>query len=279
MSGCLPLLIQMPIIFALYNIIYAPLKYILRFSDATVSAAQKVITENPDVFKTILANKNYDRRPELYILQAVDKSPELFKDIGSDFVNKVSNFDFSFFGINLGDTPTFALNLLILIPILSFLSNFLFTMYTQKKSKMNNPAAKQMGMGMNAVMYIMPIFSAVFTFQFPAGVGLYWIFSSLFSLFQSMLLYKIYTPEKMAVFAEKSKANAKNKKPSLYQRAMDAQKSQQSLQSGEQSISSNDENDVSEEKLSKSAVKDLQRQRLNEARKRMAEKYGDTYEE
>jgi YidC/Oxa1 family membrane protein insertase len=34
-----------------------------------------------------------------------------------------------------------------------------------------------------------------------------------------------------------------------------------------------------DEKLSKSALKELQRQRLNEARKRMAEKYGDTYDE
>ncbi|MBQ8378677.1 MAG: hypothetical protein IJX42_06070 [Oscillospiraceae bacterium] len=34
-----------------------------------------------------------------------------------------------------------------------------------------------------------------------------------------------------------------------------------------------------EKKLSKSEIKDLQRQRLNEARKRMAEKYGDEYHE
>ena len=34
-----------------------------------------------------------------------------------------------------------------------------------------------------------------------------------------------------------------------------------------------------EKKLSKAEIKDLQRQRLNEARRRMAEKYGDEYKE
>ena len=146
-------------------------------------------------------------------------------------------------------------------------------------SKKNNPAAQQMGAGMNAMLYIMPVFSAVFAFQFPAGVGLYWIFSSVFGLLQSMLLYRMYTPEKMAEIVEKQKEKNKGKakKPTMYERAMQAQKLRQ--EGAQPSVSTdnddNDNNDNREDKLSKSEIKDMQRHRLNEARRRMAEKYGD----
>lgn len=60
----------------------------------------------------------------------------------------------------------------------------------------------------------------------------------------------------------------------MFQRALEAQQLQQN---GGSSVSPSMYDD--DEKLSKSALKELQRQRLNEARKRMAEKYGDTYDE
>ena len=53
--------------------------------------------------------------------------------------------------------------------------------------KKNNASANQMGMGMSAMLYVMPVVSAVFTFSFPAGVGIYWIISTVFSFFQTML--------------------------------------------------------------------------------------------
>lgn len=284
MASCLPLLIQMPILFGLYYVVYAPLTYILRFSEATITAAKNIIYDNPVVFKTILDNSNFKNRPELYLLDAVKDNPASFSALGSDFVNKVSNFDYSFFGLALGKNPSIThIDILILIPILSFLTNLLLTIYTQKMTKKHNPAAQQVA-GMNTVMYIMPVMSAMFAFQFPAGVGVYWIISSVLSLLQVMLLYKIYTPEKVAISMKKKNANRKKKKPGLYERAMQAQKAQTNGGSvSSSSTTSIDENgdivESEDEKLSKSAVKDLQRKKLAEARKRMAEKYGDTYDE
>jgi YidC/Oxa1 family membrane protein insertase len=40
-----------------------------------------------------------------------------------------------------------------------------------------------------------------------------------------------------------------------------------------------DDDDDSEKKLSKKELREIQRKKLNEARKRMAEKYGDEYTE
>ena len=272
MSGCLPLLIQMPIIIGLYQVIYKPITFILGFGDK-ISAAKKIIQEN-DAFSTIANSKLFDSRPELSVLKAVDKDPQAFASLGQDFINKVQDFDLSFLGMNLGDTPEMKLNLMLLIPVFAFLTNILLTFYNQKKTKENN--VMQMGMGMNAILYVMPIVSGLFTFSFPAGVGLYWIYSTVFSIFQTMLLYKIYSPEKIAVIAEKEKAKGKNKRPGLYQRMLEAQQAQQG---GVNTVTSGYDADTFEEKLSKSAMKDLQRQRLNEARRRMAEKYGEEYDE
>lgn len=276
MAGCLPLLIQMPILWGLFNVINKPLKFIMGFSGNTIDKAVNIVTSN-DAFKAIASSSNFKQREEIYVIQAFKENPGAFSDMGSSFADKVSKFDLNFLGgkMDLGLTPTMTLNILILIPIFSFLANFIFTLYSQKKNKQMNPSMQQMG-SINAVMYIMPIISAAFTFSVPAGVGLYWIFSSLFSLFQSMLLYRIYTPERMAVYHEKEKAKAKNKKPGFYQKMLEAQQTQQN---GGVPVSRSIGSDTSDEKLSKSAIKDLQRQRLNEARKRMAEKYGDVYDE
>ena len=269
MGGCLPLLIQMPILFGLYGVIYAPLTHVLRIKEDIVTKAINIIKNGGETFKAIATNPSFDSRPELYVVDAVKNNPDAFNALGSDALQKIEGFNNTFLGINLGDIPSFAWNILLLIPILSFTTNILLTIYTQRKSKQNNPSAQQMGMGMNAVLFTMPVISAIFTFQFPAGVGLYWIFSTVFSLLQTMLLYKIYSPKRVAQMVEKEK---KKNRPSMYERALQAQQAQNGVSPA---VVVKEKGD----KVSKSAMKEFQRQKLNEARQRMAEKYGDVYED
>ena len=128
-------------------------------------------------------------------------------------------------------------------------------------------------MGMNAMLYVMPVVSAFFAFTVPAGLGIYWILSSLFALIQTFVLYNVYTPERMEkIFAKEKEKKKKSNKKSMYQRAMEAQ----ALKDGTYSkpVSSDD----GDKKLSKAEAKEYQRQLLNEARRRMAEKYGDEYD-
>ncbi len=271
MGGCLPVLIQMPILLGLYGVIYAPLTHVLRIKDDIITKAINIIKDGGETFKAIVNNPSFKSRPELYVVDAVKNNPDAFNALGSDAIQKIEGFNNTFLGINLGDIPSFTWNILILIPILSFATNILLTIYTQHKSKQNNPSAQQMGMGINTVLFIMPVISAIFTFQFPAGVGVYWIFSTVFSLLQTILLYKIYNPKRVAAMVEKEKEKKKNR-PSMYERALQAQQGQNGT-SPTVVVKENGE------KLSKSAMKDFQRQKLNEARQRMAEKYGDVYED
>lgn len=44
MAGCLPLLIQFPILYGILDVVYRPLTHILRFSKETLSQAQELLT-------------------------------------------------------------------------------------------------------------------------------------------------------------------------------------------------------------------------------------------
>ncbi len=113
MSGCLPTLIQFPILFGLIDVIYNPLTHLLRMDAATISNAVSIA-------QSVLGEGGMSRySKEMSVISAVAQNPAAFSSIGGDFVSQIQNFDFTFFGLDLGTTPTFALNLFLLIPILS----------------------------------------------------------------------------------------------------------------------------------------------------------------
>ena len=103
------------------------------------------------------------------------------------------------------------------------------------------------------------------------------------SFFQSMVLNKKYTPAYVAELNKRdaAKKSKKKKKPSMYQRMMEQQ---QAAQNGGTApvkkipTSYTDENGE-EIKLSKSAQKDMQSKIIADARRRMAEKYGEEYDD
>lgn len=301
MGSCLPLLIQMPILFGIIDVVYRPLTHIMHLSTSTISSASAIakkvfiaVSKNPNATEVARhtaenALKTFDKslQQQLFIMQAYELDKSKFDSVPA-FVSHASNFDMYMFGhaINLGANPTWGWNLMVLIPILAGLSQLLVTVYMQWYQKKTNPAMQSMA-AMNSVMYMMPVVSVMFAFGFPAGVGFYWIAQSIFSFGQSVLLNKIYTPERVAelnkISDAKKKKNRKKKGPSYMQRVMEQQKA---MQNGEtvpvpqriQTTVTYDENGE-EIKLSKTAQKELNSKLIAEARRRHAEKYGDSYDE
>ena len=224
-------------------------------------------------------------RPELATFDFVDESKENAKYqefLPAEVRDYAKNFKYEFFGLSLGAIPSFK-SWLAVIPILSFLLQLAATVISNYFTKKNNPAQK-MGMGMKIMLFALPLFSLWIAFEYPAGLGLYWIYSSLFAVIQTIFLNLIYTPAKIRAAAEadmeRKKEQRKNGKKSFMERALEMQQEQH----GERPASSGDDDDEDddgdeEKKLSKQELKDLQRKKLNEARKRMAEKYGDEYTE
>ncbi len=282
MASCLPLVLQLVILYGVFDVIYRPITHILRFSKDVVAQAGDIAS------KFYGAEKMFNSRPEIYILKAANEHPEAFSGM-PDFTAKATEFQNSLFGfIDLGAIPTIKPEVwnaaaigLIMIPILSGVIQLIMTIYMQIRQKKMGQVNPQ-GMGaMNIMLYGMPLFSVYLAFNYPAGIGFYWTMSSLFSLFQSMLLYKIYTPEYVKTLVERDKQKRKKKgRPSL------SEKYQSYLENqgmASPSLSKSDKSDLiettGEEKLSKSKQKEMERRIIAEARKRQAEKYGEEYSE
>ena len=277
MASCLPTFIQMILLFGVLDVVYKPLTHILDMSKSIISAAMGIAGLDPN--KTGL-------RGELKIMEDLAADKSKYSSLGESFADKVFDFNnkFTIFGANLGKTPTLHPEtwnkeavILAVIPFLAGLAQLLYSVYSQMHQKKVNPAMQQAGGGcMNVMLYGMPIFSIWMAFTFPAGLGFYWIWSSLISFVITFILNQYFTPERIKVINEKEKEKARiyaEKNPgkkTFMQKLME----QQAEMENQQKAGSNDN-----DKLSRSEQNKQNRDKLKEARKRMAEKYGDEYDD
>lgn len=252
MGGCLPTLIQFLIIMGLYDVIYKPLTHVLALGKDVIAQATEIASS-----LGALPAKMYSAEP--YIISAVQNNPEAFDVLGTDAVTKIQNLDMNFLGINLGAIPSFAFNLLLLIPILSFASSMLMTVLSARNMDTGgNPAAT----GMKATLFMMPLLSAWICFSVPAGVGMYWAVSNLLSIVQMLVLNKFYNPKEMA---EKARIESERRRELERQ---ERAKAKEAAKAGDAAA-----------KAKALSQKELNRQKLAEARRRDAEKYGEVYVE
>jgi YidC/Oxa1 family membrane protein insertase len=98
-------------------------------------------------------------------------------------------------------------------------------------------------------------------FQVPAGVGLYWVYSNVVQMAQSMILNKFYNPKEMA---EKARLEMEERRERERLERIEAKKKAKAT------------GELDEKGLSQ---KELNKKKIAEARKRMAEKYGEEYDE
>lgn len=136
MAGCLPMLLQFFFLFGILDVVYKPLTHILRISSSTINKAKEIVSNAvPNTF-----TKN-DLREELKILSYFRENKSEFSSIDG-FIDKLSGFNSSFFGIDLGATPQFKPEvwnktaiLLFLIPVIAGVSQLVLTFITQRIQK------------------------------------------------------------------------------------------------------------------------------------------------
>jgi len=189
-GGCLPLIIQLFIVFALYRVIYQPLKYMLNFSKEQILEIVNAL--NLGIAENLLAQK------EIFIAEQMRIN---FEKLGHlEFLHNVKPIDFNFLNfINLADTPNISkISVLWIFPILASLTTYVSSKLTsassvqQGNSKQNDQAAQMQ----KSMMTMFPIMTAFITFSLPAGVGLYWVVSNLVQMVQQVFLNKYFAPNK-----------------------------------------------------------------------------------
>ena len=251
MSGCLPLLIQFPILFGLIDVIYKPLTHMMRVPEAVLTSITEICTQNG------ITLGGY--APEISMLNAIKANPDMFESLGAEMVNHISSLNLTCFGLDLSITPNPAdigwLNILLIIPILSGATALLMSLMTMRNMPTPEGGASSTTKSM---MLMMPLMSLWFTAMVPAGVGLYWIVSNVVAVIQSYILNKFWNPKEMA---EKMKAEEEARREQERQEKIEAKK--RAKEEGRE---------MDEKALSQ---KEINRQKLAEARRRNAEKYGD----
>ncbi|CDC78452.1 membrane protein insertase YidC/Oxa1 family [Clostridium sp. CAG:465] len=183
LSGCLPLIIQIPIIFAMFYIVKQPLTYIVQTPQEEIKTYTQQLLNKEDV------NEKEMQANELLIA----KEHNL---INMQVIP----------GINLGDVPSNVFSkdenkkaspISLAIPILTFIVSFLLNKYSQKNTQ-QTPEQAEMQKTTNLMM---PLMSAFFSYAMPLALGVYWLFGSMLQFVQQFIINKIVKKDKEKILA------------------------------------------------------------------------------
>ena len=251
---CLPLLIQMPILFALYRVIYAIPAYVGRVRDVfthndfiTNLMNQEGSQEFVSAFKSAamyskqFGNEKFTAENTFIdILNQASSAewqsiaveyPSLAEEVAyiTDNLNSYNNF----LGLNIANSPSFTVSqafadkqwiLLIgaiLIPLLSALTQWinvkLMPNSNQQDTKNQSEQQAAMMSSMKMMNYMMPITSAIFCFTLPAGMGLYWIAGSVVRTIQQIAINKYIDKMDINKIVEKNTEKYEKKKEKIAQ--------------------------------------------------------------
>lgn len=230
-SGCLPLLITFPILFALYRVIYNIPAYVpqvydiysdiaeqIKAAGVTVEELAKMVSAQTYVVTNAVtaAKESSDIGYFIDVLgqfsstawdSLITKCPTLESAI-MDVANKSSHIN-SFLGLNIADAPAIK-SVSIIIPILSVVTQIL----SMKISMAGNPQAMDPENPTAATMKMMnnfmPFMTGFMCFLFPIGVGIYWVAGNVFRIFQSLGINLYF--DRMDMDAEMAKNVEKTKK-------------------------------------------------------------------
>jgi len=201
-SGCLPLLISLPIMFALYAVINRIPAYVTEVKVMYESIATE-LAKIPG-FQNVLVEISKGLRASTTDLSNTNKIIDVLSKFGTEQwslletklpqiaellnqivpnILKVNNF----FGLNITNAPGWGFPN-ILIPIIAMALQFVQgrQMTAQNKGNSKDPASS----AMSSMNIVMPIMSGVFCVTLPIGIGIYWIANSVFTIIQQFLINK-----------------------------------------------------------------------------------------
>ncbi|MBD5481992.1 MAG: YidC/Oxa1 family membrane protein insertase [Lachnospiraceae bacterium] len=223
-GSCLQLLIQLPVLFALYRVIYQMPAYVTKIRECFDGFVQTLGRNDIAFFQENVSSFVYYRKQFTESALAGTKYGNIQNSF-IDVLNRASSSDWdkiieqygssaasvneslmkynNFLGLNIGDSPSAiirnAINsgawllviMAVLIPILSAITQWVnIKLAPQPETNNNNQEQSPMMASMKTMNMIMPIMSAVFCYTLPAGMGIYWIASALVRTVQQIVINK-----------------------------------------------------------------------------------------
>ena len=231
-GGCLTMLIQLPIMFALYRVIYKIPGYVTKIRELCGGIADKITGTGDDWATKLDAIKGISVSASTGRATLIDKIYNLSPEKWSEVQNAFSSVDFgnaydqihgynNLFGISLTQAPGWRLSWALIIPILAGLTQWLSVKLMENKNNVNvgsqNDQQAGMASSMKVMNTIMPILSAVFCVSFASCIGLYWIASSVVQIVVQLVINKKMNNKDVDEIVKENieKANIKRAKKGL----------------------------------------------------------------
>ena len=247
-GSCLQLLIQMPILFALYRVIYNVPAYVASVKNVFTPLVEgimatpgyaatmdslvetlKIVIKNVDFTGSNAGNFIIDA---LYSMNVAgwdtlrDSFPSLTSTIGTvqDELNHLNYF----LGLNISNSPLHIITTsfkagsylmmigAILVPLFSYLTQVLnIKLMPQQENKDNKNQADTMAQSMKTMNMMMPFMSDWFCLTLPAGMGLYWIAGSVVRSIQQIVVNRYMDKMDFDDIIRKNEAKSAKKRKKL----------------------------------------------------------------
>ena len=233
MAGCLTLLISLPILFALYRVIYAIPAYINDVYDMYKLAADAIrgVDGYAETLATFVKDANISglkidfelgALTELNVIDILSKcNEETWQTLAAAFPADVSAQLTSYSepilhvhnfvgGLNILNTPSWK-SISVLIPIVSTALQFLQTKISMSANKNKNVKDDPAMASMKSMNIFMPLMSGFICFMMPIGAGLYWIISSVVQIVQQLFINRYMEKITVEELIEKNQAKRAKK--------------------------------------------------------------------
>lgn len=202
--GCLPMVVNLIVLFGVIAVIQAPLQYIVHMPEDQIAAGVVIvehyepelnITGNAYTQQSVLIGEMKDN-PQ-YFLDGVevigDDDKTTLTTVNEEWVTAVTDFNFRFLGLDLSQAPN-GFNTNLIWPILSVVtmlgSQFIIM-------KFSGNAAAQGKATMWITTLVMGVVFAVFAFRIPIGFSLYYTASNVVMTIQQLIVKRIHDPKKI----------------------------------------------------------------------------------
>ena len=219
-GSCLPLLIQLPFLLAVYRVVYAIPAYVERVRAAYFPMVTEILNTagSEEVLKGLnsaaqFSNQEYSVNTIIDILNKAssaewDTIAASFPDLGGviDQARNILEGFNNFFGLNIANSPWFSIRQFwsegayilmiaaLLIPILAGLTQWISVRLMPQAaagvSTGEGGSGEDMVKSMRMVNNIMPLMSIWFCFFLPVGVGIYWVMSAVVRMIQQIFINK-----------------------------------------------------------------------------------------
>ena len=206
-GGCLPTLIQIPILFALYRVIFNVPAYVSPVKEVYEKIAAPIMATSGsgNIMTKLISDmgitvSNFDIRDIDKVIDVLYKiksagwdtlstafasSPDVVKAV-SDYSSQIVRMNWLPGGMSIADNPINMANGVgglfpgIVIPVLAAVAQWTNIRISQRHQKAVQTEENAMANSMKTMNNVMPLMSLFFCATLPAGMGVYWIFSAVF---------------------------------------------------------------------------------------------------